>query len=79
MIEQFAKYDATVKLRRFWDGEPLAVNPVADAVDGQRLTFQAGWPLGPGEGRYPDEWAMVMPDQEDVWVASGDLVDIVAA
>lgn len=75
-IEQHETYEATVRIRR---GEGWNPKPEAEALDGQRFRFVCGWRQDEDDP-YPGEFAMMpRPWWENgiVWIASGDLVDIV--
>lgn len=76
-IGQFRHYRATVRIRR---GDGWEVRPEAEALDGTRYTFMASWVMD-DDDPYPGEWAMTFEDPGAtslLWVASGDLVDIVS-
>lgn len=76
-IQPFADYTATVRIRR--DARFGEVRPEADALDGKRVEVSAGWLIQPEDRpAYQGEWAMMTrPDVFPVWIASGDLDDLI--
>lgn len=80
MFERYARYRATIKIRR---GPGRVVRPEAEALDGKRLLLEAAWPITEEDRPdYAGEWAMtaVRDDGQEPlpcgWVASGDLVGV---
>lgn len=75
-FERLRTYAATIRLRRDLG---RAVRPDCEAMDGLRVTVQAGWRMDEDD-KYPGEWAMLFPSTQRGfpvhWIASGDLTDI---
>ncbi len=75
MIKQ---YQYLVKLRR---NLGLKIRPEAEQLDGNVYSFQRGWLIDEGHGKYEGETAMIpirihdsYPDDAPTWIASGDLI-----
>ena len=75
-MEQFEKYEATVRTRR--DPKYGKVRPEMDDLDGTRAVFSVGWYIEAEDRKaYAGEYAMITPQGWRVpWIASGDLFDL---
>lgn len=79
-VEPMHTYQGTVVLRSIAGGATL--KPGMEVIDGLSGRWLAAWVVGPRDGRYAGEWAMV-PDDEFTramcavcnigWIASGDM------
>ena len=78
-IEPYAKYRATLRIRR--DPRFGPIRPEMDALDGTSGVFEQLWKIQSNDQfanpAYYGEHAMKAPKEWPVsWVASGDLVDL---